>query len=287
MLLKHDSKNQRVDCQMAMNVLLTNDDGIYAEGLWALYDRYILKHHVTVIAPDRERSAVGHAITLHQPLRARLVSLNGGGWGYAVNGTPADCIKLGIFEIIDKRPDMVVAGINVGANVGANLNYSGTVAAAKEAALCGSIGIAVSIEGQKADYYDDAARLIVELSETVYKKGLPFGTFLNVNIPNLSLNEISGVQISRQSVEMLSDTIEKRMDPRDRTNYWQGRDIQSFGDNPEIDGAALNRNFISITPVKCDMTDYEMLEHLKNWKLEKPDGAGGPAAADGAEVLPP
>jgi 5'-nucleotidase len=96
-----------------------------------------------------------------------------------------------------------------------------------------------------------------------------------VNIPNLSLKEISGVQISRQGVEMLSDTIEKRMDPRHRTYYWQGRDMQSFGDNPEIDGAALTRNFISITPVKCDMTDYGMLAPLKNWKLAKPNGAGG------------
>jgi 5'-nucleotidase len=253
-----------------MKVLLTNDDGIHAEGLWSLYDRFVPQHDVTIVAPDRERSAVGHAITLHQPLRATRIALNGRGEGYAVNGTPADCIKLGILEILVERPDVVIAGINVGANVGVNLNYSGTVAAAKEAALCGAIGIAVSIEGQKADYCDDAARFIAELAETVTQKGLPFGTFLNVNIPNLSLQEIAGIQISRQGVQMLSESLEKRVDPRDRIYYWQGRDRQSFGNDLEIDGTALIRNYISITPVTCDMTDYRMLAHMKNWKLEKP-----------------
>ena len=250
-----------------MNVLLTNDDGIYAQGLWALYRRFAEKHDVSVVAPDRERSAVGHAITLHQPLRATVISLNAEYGGYAVSGTPADCVKLGISKILPRRPDLVVAGINAGANVGSNLNYSGTVAAAKEAALCGAIGIAVSIEGQKTDYYDDAALFIAELSETVYLNGLPFGTFLNVNIPNRPLKEITGVQISRQSVEMLSEYVEKRLDPRKRSYYWQGRDVQSFGNDHQIDGVALGRNFISITPVKCDMTDYRMLEDLENWNL--------------------
>jgi 5'-nucleotidase len=252
-----------------MMILLTNDDGIHAQGLWALYNRFIDAHHVSVVAPDRERSAIGHAITLNQPLRAIRVSLNGGYCGYAVNGTPADCIKLAIAEILPARPDVVVAGINPGANVGANLNYSGTVAAAKEAALGGVIGIAVSIEGQNADYYDDAALFVAQLCDTVCKKGLPFGTFLNVNIPNRPLKEIAGVQISRQGVGLLSEYVEKRMDPRHRTYYWQGRDMQSFEEDPEIDGAALGQNFISITPVKCDMTDYRLLEDLRNWGLKK------------------
>ena len=252
-----------------MKVLLTNDDGIHAPGLWALYNHIVDAHHVTVVAPDRERSAIGHAITLNQPLRASRVSLNGGYSGYSVNGTPADCIKLAIAEILPERPDVVVAGINPGANVGANLNYSGTVAAAKEAALGGVIGIAASIESQKADYCDDAALFVAQLCGTVHAQGLPFGTFLNVNIPNRPLKEIAGVRISRQSVELLSEYVEKRMDPRNRTYYWQGRDMQWFGDDPEIDGTALGQNFISITPVKCDMTDYSMLEDLKSWGLKK------------------
>jgi 5'-nucleotidase len=251
-----------------MRVLLTNDDGIYAQGLWALYKCFAENHQVTVVAPDRERSAIGHAITLHQPLRATRVTLNGQYRGYAVNGTPADCIKLGILEILQTRPDLVVAGINPGANVGANLNYSGTVAAAKEAALCGTAAMAVSIEGPQAEYYDDAARFIARISETISSKGLPFGTFLNVNMPNLPLKQVAGVQICRQGVEMLTEYVYKRLDPRNRIYYWQGRDRQSFGPDPTIDGAALQQKFISITPVKCDMTDYHVLGDLAEWDLD-------------------
>ena len=252
-----------------MHVLLTNDDGIYAQGLWALYYRFAKNHRVTVIAPDRERSAIGHAITLHQPLRATRISLNGECSGYAVNGTPADCIKLGLMEILPDRPDIVVAGINPGANVGANLNYSGTVAAAKEAALGGTIGIAVSMEGLQTENYGDAALFVAQLSETVFSKGLPFGTFLNVNIPNRPLKQITGVQISRQGVEILAEYVDKRIDPRNRTYYWQGLDMQTFGEDPAVDGAALEMRYISVTPVKCDMTDYEVLEKLVDWDVGK------------------
>jgi 5'-nucleotidase len=252
-----------------MNILLTNDDGIHARGLWALYNRLAEAHHVEVVAPDRERSAIGHAITLHQPLRANRITLNGGCAGYAVSGTPADCIKLGLTEILSEKPDVVIAGPNAGANVGANLNYSGTVAAAKEAALGGTIGIAVSIEGPQVDYDDDIAAYIAELSETVYERGLPFGTFLNVNIPNRPLKDIAGVRISRQAVAVLSEYVEKREDPRNRTYFWQGRDMQSFESDSQLDGAVLRDHYISITPVKCDMTDYRLLQDMKGWKLGK------------------
>ena len=252
-----------------MNILLTNDDGIHAQGLWAIYNRLAGNHHVDVVAPDRERSAIGHAITLHQPLRVTRISLNGGCRGYAVNGSPADCVKLGFSEILPEKPDVVIAGANAGANVGANLNYSGTVAAAKEAALGGTIGIAVSIERPEVEYYDDAASFITELCETVYERGLPFGTFLNVNIPNRPLKDIAGVKISRQAVEVLSEYVEKREDPRNRTYFWQGRDMQSFGADSQLDGAVLKERYISITPVKCDMTDYHMLEDMQGWGLDK------------------
>ena len=252
-----------------MHVLLTNDDGIHAPGLSSLYQALTEKHTVTVVAPDRERSAVGHAITLHQPLRATRVSINGNCRGYAVNGTPADCVKLGIMEIIGRRPDAVIAGINAGANVGANLNYSGTVAAAKEAALCGTVGIAVSIEGPRTDFCDDAACFTARLCETVVEKGLPFGTFVNVNIPDCPAHEIRGVKVSRQAVARLSEYVDKRTDPRSRTYYWQGPDRQTFADDPEIDGTALGRSYISITPVKCDMTDYRLLKDMKGWGLAR------------------
>ncbi len=252
-----------------MNILLTNDDGIYAEGLWALYERFARRHSVTVVAPDRERSAVGHGITLHQPLRATRVNVNSGCFGYAVNGTPADCIKIGLMEILDTRPDMVISGINPGANVGVNINYSGTVAAAKEAALYRVPAIAVSLQGRKIISYDGAAHFTALLAENVSQKGLPFGTILNVNIPDLPIDEVKGVRISRQGTSLYDEYFDKRVDPRNRTYYWHGHDSKLTFDNPDIDGAALDENFISITPIKCDMTDYNMLEDLKRWDIDK------------------
>ena len=251
-----------------MKVLLTNDDGIYAQGLWALYKRFAGDHDVTVIAPDRERSAVGHGITLNQPLRTTYVEVNGGYKGYAVTGTPADCIKLGVLEILDEKPDIVISGINPGVNVGVNINYSGTVAAAKEAALYGMTAIAVSIQGTELNNYDDTAFFIEVLSKKVFENGLPFGTFLNVNIPDMPVKETAGLRFSRQGVKFCSDYFEKRIDPRNRTYYWQGCDSQFLDNSSDVDSAAIYDNFISITPIKCDMTDYKMLEDLKKWNIE-------------------
>ena len=251
-----------------MKVLLTNDDGIYAQGLWALYKRFAGDHDVTVIAPDRERSAVGHGITLNEPLRTAYVEVNGGYKGYAVTGTPADCIKLGVLEILDEKPDIVISGINPGINVGVNINYSGTVAAAKEAALYGMTAIAVSIQGTELNNYDDTAFFIEILSKKVLEKGLPFGTFLNVNIPDMPVKETAGLRFSRLGVELFSEYFEKRVDPRNRIYYWQGCDSRFLDNSPDVDSAAICNNFISITPIKCDMTDYNMLDDLKNWNIE-------------------
>ena len=251
-----------------MNILLTNDDGIYADGLWALYEKLVPHHFVTVVAPDRERSAVGHGITLHQPLRTTKITVNNGCQGYAVNGTPVDCIKIGLMEILDVKPDMVISGINPGANVGVNINYSGTVAAAKEATLYKVPAISVSIQGHKTSAYDYAALFTATLAENVYEKGLPFGTFLNVNIPDIPENKIQGVRISRQETALYNEFIEKRVDPRNRTYYWHGTDGQTSLNTPESDGTALNENFISITPIQCDATDYAMIEELKGWDIE-------------------
>jgi 5'-nucleotidase len=140
-----------------MNVLLTNDDGIYAPGLEALYKHLAARHSVSVIAPDREQSAVGHGITLDKPLRTNRVFVNHAFQGYAVSGTPADCIKMGVLEILKSKPDIVISGINPGANVGVNINYSGTVAAAKEAALYGILAMAVSIHSREVQSYEEAA----------------------------------------------------------------------------------------------------------------------------------
>jgi 5'/3'-nucleotidase len=251
-----------------LNILITNDDGIYAAGLWALYRALHARHHVTVMAPDRERSAVSHGITLHQPIRATQVVVNGGDRGWAVSGTPVDCVKLAVLEVLEKRPDLVVAGINPGANVGVNLNYSGTVAAAKEAAVYGLKSLAVSIQGSENLHYDEVARFVAGLVPLIHAKEIPTGTFLNINFPNLPPELTAGVRISRQGGDLYDEYFEKRQDPRNRAYYWQGSESRPAYSHTDADGAVLEHNHISITPVRCDMTDYSALEMLKAWNFD-------------------
>ncbi len=250
-----------------MRVLLTNDDGIHAPGLWALHQAFAARHQVTVVAPDRERSAVGHGITLHQPIRFEKTRVNPHLTGFAVNGTPADCVKLGLAELLDTPPELVVSGINPGANVGINVNYSGTVAAAKEAAMAGIPAMAVSIIAPGDRHVGAAARFAETLSLQLMARGLPRGTFLNVNLPDLPMDAIRGVRWSRQGNGVFAQHFEKRRDPRHRTYYWQGCDGQEAYDQPDIDGAALGDRYISITPIKCDMTDYDTLRELARWEI--------------------
>ena len=251
-----------------MMILLTNDDGIQAPGLWALYRLLSPEHRVVVVAPERERSAVSHAITLHKPLRASKIVVNGGYEGWAINGTPVDCIKLSMVELLEAPPDLVISGINPGANVGVNLNYSGTVAAAREAALYGVAAIAISTQGQQHPLYDEAARFIARLIPQLRDKGLPGGVFLNVNMPNVTLDQAAGVCFSRQGCDLYDEYFEKRHDPRNRLYYWQGYEGQPAYTHQDADGAMLEKGYITITPVRCDMTDYDVLEKLRGWQVD-------------------
>jgi 5'-nucleotidase len=250
-----------------MQILLTNDDGVHARGLWALYERLRAVHEVTVVAPDRERSAIGHAITLSRPLRAMTVTVNGGHQALALNGTPADCVKFGLLEVLARRPDLVVSGINPGANVGVNINYSGTVAAAKEAALGGVPAVAVSIEGPECRHLDSAAEFALRLAAAIQRYGLPPKSLLNVNLPDRPLAEVAGVRISRQGFGRVADYYEKGTDPRRRPYFWPGSDTQDFDGQPEADGLALAQGFISVTPLRCDMTDENLMQRLRRWPL--------------------
>ncbi|MDP2647325.1 MAG: 5'/3'-nucleotidase SurE [Desulfobacterales bacterium] len=254
-----------------MKILLTNDDGIYAEGLLALYDRFMGKNSVTVVAPDRERSAAGHGITLHTPLCATPVAIRGRHMGHAVNGTPVDCVNLAMAEILDGKPDVVISGINSGPNVGNNINYSGTVSAAKEAALHGIPAIAASIQMGPQTDYRAAAGFLEKLAQKVVENGLPLGTLLNVNLPNMSLKSATAVRISRQGIALLPEYYEKRPDPRNRIYCGLGGEYPGPEGNPEVDEVVLCQNFISITPLQCDMTDYRFMGALKGWNLN----AGG------------
>jgi 5'-nucleotidase len=253
-----------------MRILLTNDDGIHAVGLRALQRQLRRGHSVSVVAPDRERSAIGHAITLHQPLRAVPVELEAGLRGWAVDGTPADCVKLALNEILDAPPDMVISGINAGANVGINLNYSGTVAAAKEAALQGLPAMAVSAGGGGEARFEEAARFTARFAPRIALRGIPPGSFLNVNYPAQPMTRTAGVRVSRQALGGLRDRFERRVDPRNRVYFWPGADqLPGAAGEPDSDHAALSAAFVTITPIRCDMTDYDLLEELQRWLPER------------------
>jgi len=252
-----------------MKILLTNDDGIQAKGIIAIHRIFSANHDVSVIAPDRERSAVGHGITLDKPIRADRVWINDHNWGYAVSGTPVDCIKLGIIELLDELPDLVISGINPGANTGVNINYSGTVAAAKEASLYGIPAISASIQGHDPVHLDDAASFVLKLAQKLSKTGLPSGTFLNVNFPDMPIPNSSGIRISRQDLNFYKEYIQKKTDPRNRTYYWHGIELEKDLPDPHSDTPLLNRDYISITPIKCDMTDYDLMDELKFFETDQ------------------
>jgi 5'-nucleotidase len=178
-------------------------------------------------------------------------------------------VKLALVELMASRPDLVVAGINPGANVGVNLNYSGTVAAAKEAALNGLKALSVSIQGFENLHYDDVAEWVTRWIPFFHSNEIPTGTFLNINFPNLPADSTAGVRLTRQSIDTYPEYFEKRRDPRNKTYYWQGSESLPVYSHTDADGAALSQNHISITPVRCDMTDYDALERMKVWNFER------------------
>ncbi len=245
-----------------MKILITNDDGYRAPGILALYKALVLDHEVILAAPDRERSAIGHGITLNQPLKYDRVDLNGGGSGYAVAGTPADCVKLGLFEFYHSPPDLVVSGINAGSNTGINLNYSGTAGAAREAALNGLTAMAVSIQYGDVMDFAGMADYVGSMVDKVSAMGLPNGVFLNVNGPFNLIKETRGTRITRQADNNLSTKFDRRVDPRGKSYLWYGKMLPVRPEN-DTDNDALLDNYISITPIQCDMTAYPVLAELQ------------------------
>ena len=250
-----------------MKILLTNDDGIYAKGIEVLHKHLSKDHEVVVVAPETEQSAVGHAITLTDPLLVKSVNRNGIFFGYAVKGTPADCVKLAINELVEQQPDLVVSGINLGANVGINVIYSGTVSAATEGAILGVPSIAISINTFKDPNFEPAARFARLLANQVNKYGLPPHTSLNVNVPAIPENEIKGVRVTRQGVTRFVESFERRVDPRENVYYWQCGSTPPLQEDDDTDACALGRDYISITPIHHDLTNYDFLRSLRSWSF--------------------
>ncbi len=250
--------------QTRPQILVTNDDGIFAEGISALREALAAVGEVTVVAPERPRSASGHAITLHKPLRADRVRLPWGGHGYATNGTPSDCVVLGVTALMS-RCDLVVSGINLGPNLGEDLTYSGTVSAAMEGTICGKPSIAISIADYESPHFATAAHFAVTLARQVLQHGLPSDILLNVNVPNLPEAELQGVAITRQGKRRYEERVERRDDPRGRPYYWLGGEIIEDSAGEGSDGDAVMSGKISITPVHLDLTAYAFAEELRTW----------------------
>ena len=250
-----------------MKILLTNDDGYNAPGILALYETLKPHHEVMLVAPDREKSAIGHGITLNEPMRINRVNLSNGGEGYSITGTPVDCVKLGLFKFYTSLPDLVISGINPGSNTGVNINYSGTAGAAREAALNGISSIAVSIfkKENSSDFYG-MAQFTAQIINKITDCNLPSGIFLNINGPDIPINEARGVKITRQASDNLSKQFDKRVDPKNQSYYWYGSIDRVTGEG-NTDVNAILENYISITPVQCDMTCYKTLEELESLQL--------------------
>ena len=256
-----------------MLILLTNDDGIYADGIAALYKAFQdAGHAVTVVAPSSERSAVGHAITVSDPLRVNFVEVEGRIAGYAVAGTPADCVKLALNGMLDQPPEMVFSGINHGANTGNHVIYSGTVSAATEATMFGIPSVAISLDGTREaltkERFAYAARFAAELCATIVNQGgLPQGTLLNVNVPALDPAQIKDVRVGKQARFDQADEYERRLDPFKRTYYWPKLEQVSVTDAPDVavDYRLLKAGHITISPIQYDLTDYAMLRQLATW----------------------
>jgi 5'-nucleotidase len=250
---------------MALHVLISNDDGIAAPGIHALVKEIRKIAKVTVVAPDRQQSAVGHAITMNYPLRAIPYERDGEFFGYAVDGTPADAVKLGVRYLLKERPDLVVSGINHGSNTAINILYSGTVSAATEGTVLGIPSIAVSLTTYDEADFTYAAKFSARLAAVVLERGLPAGTLLNVNVPAVSPERIAGIRITRQGKSTWEDTFDVRRDPANREYFWLTGRMVTTDTDPSTDQIAIKENYISISPIRYDLTDAAMVEAMKEW----------------------
>lgn len=249
-----------------MRILISNDDGIYAEGIGELRKAMEeIADEVYVVAPDRERSACGHGITVTRPLRAKVHTFKSGqAKGWLVDGTPADCVKLGLEAIMENPPDLVVSGINLGPNLGSDVLYSGTVSAAVEAVINHVPAIAVSLAAWKDLDYQAAAKFMKELVPLVMANPLEEGVLLNVNVPNDY--DGKGVKITRLARRRYVECFDKRVDPRGNIYFWMvGKPHNLDEDDPETDVAAVDAGYISVTPMHLDLTYYNFQKKMAGW----------------------
>jgi 5'-nucleotidase len=249
-------------------ILLTNDDGVAAPGLLALAQAVASLGQLAIIAPEHNWSASGHSKTMHKPLRAIPTQLSDGTPALATNGSPSDCVALALLGLLETRPDLVISGINQGANVGHDLTYSGTVSAAMEAVIGEVPAIAVSLDSVESQDYAVAAAFAAQLAARLLSQNVGRPLLLNVNVPALPREEITGVEITRLGHRVYRDELVRRSDPRGRSYYWIGGEPPAGIVEEGTDIGALSQGRISVTPVILDLTDVPGLELLREWNLE-------------------
>ncbi len=250
-----------------MKILITNDDGIDSEGLLALKKSLSSLGEIAVVAPNHNWSAAGHTKTMHKPLRVTRVTLPDGDFGYSSDGTPSDCVALGMLGIAGERPDLVVSGINKGANLGGDITYSGTVAAAMESAVNNVPAIAISLASYVEWQFDAAADFAAKLAARVLEGKLEPDVLLNVNVPNVGVSDIKGVLVTRLGKRIYRDKLIERQDPFGRNYYWIGGDEPGGNAEEGTDIWAVANGYISVTPIHMDLTDYPLLDKLRSWNL--------------------
>ncbi len=264
-----------------MRLLICNDDGVFALGIKTLADTLALAgHEVIVVCPDRERSATGHGLTLHDPIRAELVTgiFHPSIKAWSCSGTPADCVKLALGALLESFPDFVLSGINHGANLGTDVLYSGTVSAAMEGTIEGIPSIAFSLTSFSCQNFQPAADFARTLISYLAQQPLAESMLLNINIPPVPTAEIAGVKVTRQGIRRYFDTFQKRVDPRGKTYYWLSGEVLQDLEQPEhlqlppeieTDVQAIKRNYITIVPLQFNMTSTTGIYGLKDYGVEQ------------------
>lgn len=255
-------------------ILLCNDDGIAAPGIQALADALDPLGDLYVVAPESEQSAVGHAITVRDPVRAHEVEFStssGSIPAWAVSGTPTDSVKLACHELLEEEPDLVVSGINHGPNTAVNVLYSGTVSAATEGSILGIDAIAISLCDWSSDDFAGARRWARRIARLVLRSGLPRGVLLNVNVPAVPPDDLQGVAITRQARSKWDEGFDERTDPADRQYFWLAGTFVDLDDGDRTDTRAVEDGYVSVTPIQHDLTAYDALDALRGWEWDEED----------------
>lgn len=252
-----------------MKILLCNDDGIHARGISVLHQALGGLGDLHVVAPDVERSAAGHAITLTDPIKTINIEKNDVLFGTAVGGTPADCIKLALCLLMKgNHPDLVVSGINLGSNTGISVLYSGTVSAASEAVILGVPAIALSLCTYQNPHWETAEKVATEIVAKVLKNPLPDGTLLNVNIPNVPLRELKGMKAARMGRSRFVEKFTTHLDPRGNHYYWLDGELDLLDDSADTDVRVVREGYAALTPIHIDLTAYRDMAQVETWNVE-------------------